>query len=178
MQQGVHIMKVDFDNTFNIIDNVTNPATRKIQEVVNSSADDVNNVFPNDTFENWQDDKKAKTKTKTTLREKTANVWKFFASANKMIKATVKGLFYGAATAAAFLGGSWLFKTLPKAFAKEGPKFKEIIRHPIKNIAKSGKVMAGIAGTGTFAYHIIKGKLQTNQRTADIDHQLKTGHRK
>ncbi len=171
------ITKVDFDNTFSIVDNVANSATRRIQEVTNSSADDVNNVLPNDTFENWQDSKKSKTKPKTTLREKTANVWKFFASANQMVKATVKGLLYGTATAAAFLGGSWLFSTLPKAFAKEGPKFKEIIRHPIKNIAKSGKVMAGIAGTATLTYHIIAGRLNSNQRTADIDHQLKTGHR-
>lgn len=171
-------MKVGLDNTINTFDNIHSTVTKKFQDIANSSADDVNNFMPDEFLENWQDDKKAAAKPKTTLREKTANFWKFMAASNKMIQATFKGLFYGAATAAAFLGGSWLFKTLPKAFAKEGPKFTEIIRHPINNIAKSGKVMAGIAGSATFAYHIVKGRLQANQRTADIDHQLKIGHRK
>ncbi len=111
-----------------------------------------------------------------SFKEGIASVWKFFATANKMVQASIKGLVYGAITGAAFLGGSWLFKTLPKAFTKEGPKFSQIIRHPLNNIAKSGKVMAGIAGGAVFAYQIVAGKLAANQKTAVIDHKLKTGH--
>ena len=168
-------MKVGLDNTINTVDSRYGSVTKRMQDAVNSSADDIDNVLPNDLLE--INDENKKTKPKTTFREKTANFWKFLAATNKMIQATFKGLLYGAATTAAFLGGSWLFKTLPKAFAKEGPKFTEILHHPIKNIAKSGKVMAGIAGTSVFTYQIIAGKLRANQRTADIDHQLKTGHR-
>lgn len=113
----------------------------------------------------------------TTFKEKIANVWKFFSVTNKMVAASVKGLFYGAATGATFLAGSWLFKSLPKAFTKEGPKLWQTIRHPLAHISKKGKVIAGLAGTAVFAYNVIKGKFDANQNTAVIDHKLKTGHR-
>ncbi len=112
-----------------------------------------------------------------TLKERGADVWKFFASANAFTQAIVKGLAYGVATGAAILAGSWLFNTLPKAFTKEGPKFVEIFKHPIKNINKSGKVLASIGTILVAGYHAVKGKLDANQRTAAIDHKLKTGHR-
>lgn len=53
-----------------------------------------------------------------TLRDGAANVWKFFTVANQMANSALKGLFYGAMTGAAFLSGSWLFKSLPNAFKK------------------------------------------------------------
>ena len=112
-----------------------------------------------------------------TLKERGADVWKFFASANAFTQAIVKGLAYGVATGAAILAGSWLFNTLPKAFTKEGPKFAEILKHPIKHINKSGKVLASIGTVLVAGYHAVKGKLDANQRTANIDHKLKTGHR-
>lgn len=52
------------------------------------------------------------------LRDGAANVWKFFTVANQMANSALKGLFYGAMTGAAFLSGSWLFKSLPNAFKK------------------------------------------------------------
>ena len=66
-------------------------------------------------------------KKKTTFKEKVANVWKFFSEMGKMVEATAKGIFYGATTGVALLGGAWLFKALPKAFVKEGPKLLEVI---------------------------------------------------
>ncbi len=119
-------------------------------------------------------DKKSNPK---TFKDRIANFWKFFASTNQMMQATFKGLFEGTMAAIAFLSGSWLISALPKTFAKEGPKFMEIIKQPLKHIPKAGKVVAGIAGFAVLGYHLVVGKLRANQRTADIDHQLKTGHR-
>lgn len=118
-----------------------------------------------------------KTKQKTTFKEKVANVWKFFASLGQMATAVFKGIGYGAVTAGGMLAGSWLFNTLPNAFTKEGPKFAQIIKHPIKHIGKSGKIFAGIGAACVFAYHLIVGKLAANQKTAVIDHKMKVGHR-
>ncbi len=112
-----------------------------------------------------------------TFKEKSADFWKFMASANQLANAYVKGLFYACATGAALLGGSWVFNTLPKVFKKEGPKFTEILKHPLKNISKSGKVIAGVGALGVMCYHAVRGRLNANQRTAEIDHKLKIGHR-
>lgn len=94
-----------------------------------------------------------------------------------MANSALKGLFYGAMTGAAFLSGSWLFKSLPNAFKKEGPTLKSTLIHPLKNIGKSGKILAGVASGVVLAYQLIAGKLEANQKTAVIDHKLKVGHR-
>ncbi|MCM1339176.1 MAG: hypothetical protein NC191_05855 [Muribaculaceae bacterium] len=113
----------------------------------------------------------------STLKDKVANVWKFFVTTGKMIGAAVKGVVYGAATGVALLGGSWLFNSLPKAFAKEGPKLWATIRHPLTHISKSGKIIAGIGSALVLGYQLIAGKLRANKGTADVDHQLYSGHR-
>ena len=112
-----------------------------------------------------------------TFKEKFAGVWKFFASADQMAGAGIRGVIYGAITGVALLAGSWLFKSLPNAFAKEGPGLWNTIRHPLKNIGKSGKIIAGIGAAIVLGVNLVKGKLDTNQRTAVIDHKMKTGHR-
>lgn len=119
----------------------------------------------------------AASKQKTTFKEKIANVWKFFTTFGRMTAAAAKGIGYGAVTAVTMLAGSWLFNTLPKAFTKDGPKLLEVIKHPINNIGKSGKIIAGISAVTVFAYHLIAGKLGANQKTAVIDHKLHVGHR-
>lgn len=116
-------------------------------------------------------------KTSKTIGENVASVWKFFTVANQMANAALKGLFYGALTGVALLSGSWLFKSLPKAFSKEGATLWQTVRHPLKNISKSGKAIAGVGSGLVLAYHLIKGKLDSNQSTAVIDHKLKVGHR-
>ncbi len=131
----------------------------------------------NEAKEVQQNVQQENTKQKTTLKEKFANVWKFFTNLGQMTKATLYGIGYGAATAATLLAGSWFFNTLPKAFSKEGPKFTQIFRHPISNISKSGKIIAGVGAAMVFAYHLIVGRLNSNQKTAVIDHKLHVGHR-
>lgn len=112
-----------------------------------------------------------------TLKESVAGVWKFMSVANQMANAALKGLFYGALTGTAFLGGSWLFKSLPQSFSKEGPSLWQTIRHPLKHIGKAGKIIAGAASGIVLGYHLVAGKLHANQKTAVIDHKLKVGHR-
>lgn len=135
---------------------------------------DSEKLFENKT-ETEQDT--TQTKKKTTLKDKIANVWKFFASFGQMAMSTAKGIGYGAATAVTMLAGSWVFNTLPKAFAKEGPKFAQIVKHPLKHIGTSGKVLAGVGAAAVLAYHLIVGKMAANQKTAVIDHKMYTGHR-
>lgn len=114
---------------------------------------------------------------KRTWREQTAGFWKFFASTSQLAQGYVKGLFFGVATGMGLLAGSWFFDSLPKAFTKGGPKLSETILHPIKHIGTAGKVIAGLGTVFVMAYHAIKGHLNANQRTADIDHKMKVGHR-
>lgn len=113
----------------------------------------------------------------TTAKEKVANIWKFFSTADKMVGAVIKGTIYGALTGTALVGGAWMFRALPKAFTKGGPKFVEVFKHPLKHIGKAGKIIAGLGTATVFGYHVVAGKLDANQRTAVIDHKLKTGHR-
>ena len=51
------------------------------------------------------------------------------------------------------------------------------IKHPLKAVGKSGKIMAGIGAGAVLAYQLITGKLEANQKTAVIDHKMYTGHR-
>lgn len=153
-----------FGNSLNL------PKTNATAQVATKPADITTS---NDTVE-LQDKKDTKPK---SLKDRIANVWKFFSATGKMIGATAKGIFYGALSGVALLGGSWLFNSLPKAFAKEGPTLWNTIRHPLKHIGKSGKIIAGVGSALVLAYHLIAGKLGANQRTAVIDHKMNTGHR-
>ena len=139
--------------------------------VDNQNSDEYKNSSEN-AIQNAQPQKKG-----TAFNESVANVWKFFSVANKMANAALKGLFYGALTGTSLLAGSWLFKSLPKAFSKEGPSLLQTLRHPINHIGKSGKIIAGVGSGLVLGYHLIKGKLDANQNTAVIDHKLKVGHR-
>ncbi len=115
-------------------------------------------------------------KKSSNFREDLSKVAKFFTTMSEMTKATLKAIGYGALTTATFLAGFWSFGTLPRAF-KKGNSLIEAFKHPIKNISTKGKLITAAAGLGVAAYHLIKGKLISNQRTANVDHQLKTGHR-
>ena len=110
------------------------------------------------------------------LREDISKIAKFFTTLGEMTKATFKAAGYGALTVAASLTGFWAFGAVPKGF-KKGNNVLDAFKHPIKNISKKGKVITALLGLGVASYHLIKGKLIANQRTANVDHQLKTGHR-
>ncbi len=118
----------------------------------------------------------AETKKKSGFREDLSKIAKFFTTLSEMTKASIKAIGYGTLTAASFMAGFWAFGTLPRGF-KKGNSLIGVFKHPIKNTSKTGKVVSALAGLGVAAYHIIKGRLTTNQRTANVEHQLKTGHR-
>ena len=121
-------------------------------------------------------EKSEKKEKKQPFRNFIAGVAKFFATTTEMVKGTVKGTAYGLTTGAAVLAGSWLFGALPSGFRKGG-SLKEVCKHPLKSIGTKSKVVAGLATLAVGAYHIIAAKLRANQKTANVDHQLKTGHR-
>lgn len=110
------------------------------------------------------------------VREDISKIAKFFTTLSEMTKATFKAIGYGALTVGASLLGFWTFGAVPRGFAK-GNNILDTFKHPIKSISKKGKVVTALLGLGVASYHIIKGKLISNQRTANVDHQLKTGHR-
>lgn len=151
----------------------------EIKEKTNTTAGEIKDTI-SDSFENSMEEAAQNLpdmKKPKTLKEGAANVWKFFTVANQMANSALKGLFYGAITGVTFLTGSWLFKSLPNAFKKEGPTLKNTLLHPLKNIGKSGKIIAGVASGAVLAYQLVAGKLDANQKTAVIDHKLKVGHR-
>lgn len=169
------MLKVGFNPvTFRATDNRT---MHKGMVDLQNLAPEVPEQIQNITQDNNQSTVPQEKKNGKTVKDGVADVWKFFSVANQMANSALKGLFYGAVTGAVFLSGSWLFGTLPKAFSKKGPKLLEVIRHPLKNMPKSGKIISGIASGAVLAYQLITGKLQANQKTAVIDHKLKVGHR-
>ncbi len=111
-----------------------------------------------------------------SFKEDIGKVAKFFTTLSEMSKATVKAISYGAATTGVFLAGGWMFGALPRGFRK-GNSLKRVFTHPIKSISTKAKVLTTVAAVGAAGYQIIKGKLKTNQRTANVDHQLNIGHR-
>lgn len=105
-----------------------------------------------------------------------SDIAKFFVSTSEMTKATIKAVVYGFLTGTAIAGYKWATKAIPNAF-KEGGSLVETMKHPAKSIGWKGNLFAGVAALGVASFQIVKGKLKTNQRTANVDHQLYTGHR-
>lgn len=105
-----------------------------------------------------------------------SDIAKFFASISEITKGVAKGLFYGGTTALATLGSFWLLGTVPKAMRSSKEALKEVIAHPMKHISKTGKGIATILSLSIATVHVIKGILNKNQRNANIDHKLQTGH--
>lgn len=112
------------------------------------------------------------------FKEKISNVAKFFTNLSEMTKATIKAIAYGGLTSFAIGAGYWTFGAFPRGLrSKEKGTFKNVLNKPFKSLSTKGKVVTVLAGVGVAAFHLIKGKLTANQRTANVDHQLKTGHR-
>ncbi len=162
------MMKVGFNPSINFKASDSQFSTEPMAATI-SEAETKKQIYDEYSVQNSKKEK--------SFKESTASFWKFFTVANQMANAALKGIFYGALTGISFLTGSWLFKSLPKAFSKEGPSLWQTLRHPFDNISKSGKTIAGTATAVVLAYHLIKGKLDSNQKTAVIDHKLKVGHR-
>ena len=138
---------------------------------------DISKSPKNPNFDTIEIVKPEKPKKRKGFMEGISNIAKFFVSLGEMTKASLKAIGGAAVAAAGTMTAFWAFGTLPKAFQQGKEALKEVCKHPIKNTSKAGKVVAGIVGAGVAAYYIIKGVLTMNQRTANVDHALKTGHR-
>ena len=110
------------------------------------------------------------------LRGAFSDIAKFFVSTSEMTQATIKAIAYGFVTGTAVAAYKWATKAIPAAF-KEGGSIVETLKHPAKSIGWKGNLLAGVAALGVASYNLVRGKLRTNQRTANVDHQLYTGHR-
>ena len=115
---------------------------------------------------NAQEEKKA-----GKFKRGIASIAKFFTATEEITKGTAKGAVYGIMTGAACLAAGWLFGALPKGF-KKGGSLKEVFKNPMKSMGAPAKVIAGLATAGVVAYHIIRGKMQANQRNAFVDQKL------
>ncbi len=115
---------------------------------VNATVNTKTAPTPDDSFE--------KTEHKKTFKEGLGSVAKFFVNMKEMAVGIVKGLLYGGAAAGAIVLGDRAIN----------------LKHTMK-----GGMAASIVGGGIAAFHIIKARLKSNQRTANVDHQLKIGHR-
>lgn len=127
------------------------------------------------TDEYTADDKnvsKKKPKKQHKLKKGLASIAKFFTATEEITKGTAKGAVYGSMTGIGLMAAGWLLGALPHGF-KKGNSLKEVFKHPIKSISKSTKITSALAAIGVATYHIIRGKLQANQRNAFVDQKLR-----
>ena len=108
-------------------------------------------------------------------KEAVADVWKFFSVSATMGIAAVKGLWQGALTGAAVLGGATILKGAVKVIKNE-KTLSEIITNPLKTAGKTGKALAIIAGGAVLAGHLIAGRMKANQNSAVIEHKVDVPH--
>ncbi len=112
----------------------------------------------------------------TPVRDGVADVAKFFVSTSEMTRATVKGAISGFLAGTLVAGYKFVTKVLPNTF-KEGNSILNAFKNPAKSIGTKGNLTAVGVAVGVFLGNIVLGKLRANQRTANVDHQLYTGHR-
>ncbi len=115
-------------------------------------------------------------RSKKTIKDRIADIAKFYTVAGEMTKGTFKAIAYGFLAGTAVAGWAWMTKTLPQAFSK-GSSVKSVFANPAKSIGWKSNLLAGTAALAVAAYQLVKAKLKANQRTANVDHQLYTGHR-
>lgn len=109
------------------------------------------------------------------LKKAIASVAKFFTATEEITKGTAKGAVYGTMTGIGCLAAGWLFNALPKGF-KKGGSLKQVFKQPLKSMSTPVKVVSALAAAGVAVYHVIRGKLQANQRNAFVDQKLRMGN--
>lgn len=112
-------------------------------------------------------------KHKSTVKDKMAATAKVYVKTGEYFKAVGKTVVYGGIGATLVLGSSWLFGGWPKVFKKQ-IKASEMFSNPLKCVSTKGKVFAGITAAIIGGFQFAKAYLHANQRTANIDHKLKT----
>lgn len=121
-----------------------------------------------------KEEPEAKEEKKGGFRQGIAKVAKFFTTASEMTKASAKALWYGTTSGAATLAAFWALGAIPKQIKNKS--FKKAFTEPLKSISTKGKVISGVVALAVATVHIIKGILKSNQRAANVEHQLDVEH--
>lgn len=103
-------------------------------------------------------------------------------NATEMTKGFFGGLFTGGFVGTTIAAGDWLVSGLKKTGKKQAKgvekfKFSQMFKKPTSALSKVGKIYAPIVAGVIFVGSLISARLKANQRTSNVDHQLKTGHR-
>ena len=156
-------MAVDFNpsvsfTSYKISDEAAKKAREKATAENNTQVLELLDQCSFEADNNAQEEKKA-----GKFKRGIASIAKFFTATEEITK--------GTATGAACLAAGWLVGALPKGF-KKGGSLKEVFKNPMKSMGTPAKVIAGLATAGVVAYHIIRGKMQANQRNAFVDQKL------
>lgn len=98
---------------------------------------------------------------------------------SESVKGVVEGLVLGTLLGTAIAGYDLMTSGVKKAWNTKSKftSFKEMVTSPRKYLGRTGKIYAPIAALAMFCGYMLKAKLTINQRTANVDHALYTGHR-
>ena len=156
--------------SYRLPDSVVEKAKEQAKAENNTLAMNILNQCRFEADKSSSDEKQKKEPGK--LRKGLASIAKFFTATEEITKGTAKGAVYGTMTGVGCIIAGWLFDALPKGL-KKGGSLKNTFKHPIKSIGTPAKIISGLAAVGVAVYHIIKGKLQANQRNAFVDQKLR-----
>jgi len=118
---------------------------------------------------------------KTPVRNFFANIAYAWVNLSEGAKGVVNGLLAGGIAGTILGAGDWLITGAKRSFAKAGTLNKiegfGMFTHPKTALSKVGKVWAPVTAAALFLSNMIMARLDANKRTANVDHQLYTGHR-
>ena len=97
----------------------------------------------------------------------------FYLNTTTVTGGVFKGIFDGLAVGT----GIAAVNTIYRACFVENVKFLDALMHPTRALGKIGKVVAPIVATLVMGVDIVSSVLRANKKTADVDHELRTGHR-
>jgi hypothetical protein len=99
-----------------------------------------------------------------------------YINASEITKGFVKGVINGGIIGTTIAGTDFVVSTIRKVANKE-ITLSEAFHHPLKPMGAFGKIVAPLSAALILTTDLIAGRLHANKRTADVDHELHTGHR-
>lgn len=104
-----------------------------------------------------------------------ANISYAWVNVAEGFKGLVKGAWYGFLAGTAVAGISTIHSVNKRI--KQGEKLGFFAKLDPKNISKGGKVLSWVTAGTVLLGNLIWASMKANQRTANVDHALYTGHR-
>lgn len=93
------------------------------------------------------------------------------------VKGFVKGVLAAVITGTAIAGLDAVITGINKVKTGELEKYSQILKESTKAMGVVGKVVAPGVGALILGGYMVSARLNANKRTANVDHQLYTGHR-